>query len=268
MEPNQNNQNNPNNQPSQNTTPPNVINASADNYHNPASNPSTNMDSNPTPQNPPKKSHSALYGMIFFAILAAAGIGFGIWAMLDGNSKAEKKEAQISDLQSQLSEAMQANPVEDTAIVEDTETITETITEDSTATTPTVNTADYIYVGEWNLKIQVPSNLTLTGYKYYMSTDGNSLGVWGTAKGGQYFPDFANTTVNTSPMGIISQYPKGAEKSPLSSPKLVFSDDQYDYYYSHPQIVYSQNGSEREWETESSSIIEQMFNNANNYSKI
>lgn len=51
-----------------------------------------------------KKSHGMLYGMILLAILAAGGIGFGVWAMMDGNSRVQKKDEQISQLQSQLVE--------------------------------------------------------------------------------------------------------------------------------------------------------------------
>ena len=52
----------------------------------------------------PKKSHGMLYGMILLAILAAGGIGFGVWAMMDGNSQVAKKDEQIADLRGQLAE--------------------------------------------------------------------------------------------------------------------------------------------------------------------
>ena len=54
-----------------------------------------------------KKSHGMLYGMILLAILAAGGIGFGVWAFLDGNSRVAKKDGQISDLNSQISSLQQ-----------------------------------------------------------------------------------------------------------------------------------------------------------------
>lgn len=50
------------------------------------------------------KSKGMLIGMICFAILAIGGIGFGVWAMMDGNDKVAKKDEQISDLNSQLAE--------------------------------------------------------------------------------------------------------------------------------------------------------------------
>ena len=71
-------------------------------------------------QDKPKKNHSMLYGMILLAILAAGGIGFGVWAMMDGNSRAQKKDEQISQLQSQLAEKSEVVVDDDTTVVDDT----------------------------------------------------------------------------------------------------------------------------------------------------
>lgn len=51
---------------------------------------------------PVKKSGKGmLYGMIIFIILAIGGIGFGVWAMMDGNTQKANLEKQISDLRVQ-----------------------------------------------------------------------------------------------------------------------------------------------------------------------
>ncbi len=65
-----------------------------------------------------KKSHGMLYGMILLAILAAGGIGFGVWAMMDGNSQVAKKDEQIADLRGQLAEKGSV-VVDDTTITND-----------------------------------------------------------------------------------------------------------------------------------------------------
>ena len=70
-------------------------------------------------QDKPKKSHGMLYGMILLAILAVGGIGFGVWAMMDGNSQVAKKDEQITDLRSQLVEKNEV--VDDTTVVVDTD---------------------------------------------------------------------------------------------------------------------------------------------------
>ena len=72
-------------------------------------------------QDKTKKSHGMLYGMILLAILAAGGIGFGVWAMMDGNSRVAKKDEQIASLNSQLAEKSQ----EQTEVESDTTIIDE-----------------------------------------------------------------------------------------------------------------------------------------------
>ena len=210
-------------------------------------------------QDKPKKSHGVLYGMILLAILAAGGIGFGVWAMMDGNAQVAKKDEQITDLNRQLAEKSQTVVGDDTTAV-DAETSYNNETD--------VNTADYIYVGEWGLKIKIPDNLTITGYVYSMLPGYTSVKITGNTKGGQYLPGFADMSVQSPWLGIISRYPKGTEMSPMSPPAFVFSDEQYDYYCSNPQMVISTDESEIQWEVESVNVIQQMLKNKDNYSKI
>ena len=71
-------------------------------------------------ENAPKKSNGMLIGLVLCLILAIGGIGFGVWAMMDGNSRAQKKDEQISQLQSQLAEKSEVVVEDDTTVVEDT----------------------------------------------------------------------------------------------------------------------------------------------------
>ena len=48
-----------------------------------------------------------LYGMIIFMVLAIGGIGFGIWAMMDGNSKVANLDKQVLDLKKQNAELLE-----------------------------------------------------------------------------------------------------------------------------------------------------------------
>ena len=48
-----------------------------------------------------KGGNGMLYGMILCAVLAIGGIGFGVWAMMDGNTKAEQLSAQNTVLKEQ-----------------------------------------------------------------------------------------------------------------------------------------------------------------------
>ncbi len=54
-----------------------------------------------------KKSNGMLIAIIICAILAAGGIGFGVWAMMDGNNQVAKRDEQIANLNRQLAEKNQ-----------------------------------------------------------------------------------------------------------------------------------------------------------------
>lgn len=217
-------------------------------------------------QDKPKKNHGMLYGMILLAILAAGGIGFGVWAMMDGNSRAQKKDEQISQLQSQLAEKSEVVVEDDTTVVDDDEG------GDSTTNTSVANTTDYIYVGEWGLKIKIPDSLSTVSYRFSHEAGFTKVTVWGVdCSGGrcQFFPNYANVNENAYGMGSITRYPKGTTFNEASSPTLVFSDESYDYYQYHPQMIYTTDNpsDEAQWEMDGINIINDMLSNPDNYSK-
>jgi hypothetical protein len=216
-------------------------------------------------QDKPKKNHGMLYGMIMLAILAAGGIGFGVWTMLDGNSRSQKKDEQILQLQSQLAEKSEV-------VVEDGTTVVDDESGDSTTSTSVANSTDYIYVGEWGLKIKIPDSLSTVSYRFSHEAGFTKVTVWGVdCSGGrcQFFPNYANVNENTYGMGSITRYPKGTTFNEASSPTLVFSDESYDYYQYHPQMVYTTDNpsDEAQWEMDGINTIDEMLSNPDNYSK-
>ncbi len=52
----------------------------------------------------PKKNNGMLIGLILCLLLAVGGIGFGIWAMMDGNAQKDALNSQISALKAQNNE--------------------------------------------------------------------------------------------------------------------------------------------------------------------
>ena len=115
-----------------------------------------------------KKGHGMLIGLILCLLLAAGGIGFGVWEMMDGNTTKADFENQIADLKKQNNE------------LRDKLSSTSEIEEDVTVNVETddgVDVADYIYVGgEWNAKVKKPSSVVGFAYAF----DGYKLYVWGT----------------------------------------------------------------------------------------
>ena len=51
-----------------------------------------------------RKNNGMLVGMILLAVLAVGGIGFGVWAMVDGDSQEKQLNIQIDTLKQQNSE--------------------------------------------------------------------------------------------------------------------------------------------------------------------
>lgn len=217
-------------------------------------------------QDKPKKSHGMLYGMILLAILAAGGIGFGVWAMLDGNSRAQKKDEQISQLQSQLAEKSEVVVDDDTTVAEDD------VEGDSVASTSVANTADYIYVGEWGIKIKIPEELKKVSYlvDYRVSEQNEEyLYINGVVGDTENIPSFLNTPTEEFWLGCLHRLVQGEEPALRASMgALVTTIDGYEYYYGHPQAVLSTNEQDRELELKTVDSIRQMFTNVNNYSKI
>lgn len=56
-----------------------------------------------------KPGKGLIIGMIVCAIIAVGGIGFGVWAMMDGNTQKEQLNLQISALKNQNNELTQQN---------------------------------------------------------------------------------------------------------------------------------------------------------------
>ena len=218
-----------------------------------------------TPMNPggdivfkdkPKKNKGMIAGLIILALLAAGGIGFGVWAFLSGNQKEAKLNEQISDLQSQL-----ANQPEVDETIVDVDTNSD------------VNTTDYIYVGEWGLKINTNEQLKNISYyfDYRSGAEGEYLYINGVKNNIESTPSFLNTSTEENWLACLSRYPIGTDISADPSGslgELVFSDDNYSYYYGHPQSTFSSNQNDLELETQTVELMKNLFTNQNNYSKI
>ena len=125
---------------------------------------------NKTGDNPVKKSSGKgmMIAVVLLASVAVGGIGFGVWAMMDGNSQTKTLNDQIGDLKKTNSELMEKlsrqeeKPVVDNEVIIDADTSTK------------VNSEDYIYVGEWGIKIKKPENwgdsVVFNGYEYDHNT--------------------------------------------------------------------------------------------------
>ena len=203
-------------------------------------------------ENTPKKSGKGMiFGLVLCAILAVGGIGFGVWAMMDGEAQKNGLNEQISALKTQNNELMDKLSAASSNATD-------------TNKDSDVDTADYIYVGKWGLKIKVPEELVVLRHKFVDETnnDSSSLCVMGyNKKDSQSSPSFVD---NDEYLTCISRVPK--DSSPYGY--KIFSEGDYDYLFNNAQTYYSIDENDISWEKESRELMSQVFGDADNYQKI
>lgn len=168
--------------------------------------------------------------------------------------------------------------------------VSDTTTTNCQTTTPdnnqqeatTTADANYIYIGQWGIKVKIPENLKNLHYSYqsegldrFEYSDGtikifnhnSSVGISGTdgESDDGISPDFVSD--NKDNLGDIIRYEVGSYDCNASCPAYVTTIGDYEYYYSHPQAVATRDQSMLEWETASVELIKNMLSDANNYSK-
>ena len=213
---------------------------------------------NPMTLGPKKASKGGIIAAILFAIIAVGGVGFGVWTMMDSKTKEEQLNSQIDALKKTNNELM--------------DKIAEGGSEEEPGTGATVDTENYIYVGEWGMKIKISDGLKRVSYGIRQTdivSGGSFLWVWGNVD--ERLPGFANPSENSSPLGVIGRLPianlNGADCH-ADTFELVFSDDEYNYCYSHPQGVYSDGDEELGYEKMATELIERILKDEGSYSKI
>lgn len=203
-----------------------------------------------------------ILAIVLLLIVAAGGVGFGVWAYMDGNTQKEQLSAQVNDLQEQNSELQ-----EQLASGSNTGTGMSGGIEGET-----INTADYIYIGEWGIKIKVPEDLNQVSYLFdsrASESDVEYLYINGVAGEYETVPSFVNTSTQEYWLGVLDRYPSGgAEEIPAGMRgDYVTTIAGYEYYYGHPQNV-TTDGDEQELELKTMDAIQDMLTNAENYSAI
>ncbi len=210
---------------------------------------------NPTPaedmavQNEPKKKSSKtgiILGFVLLFLLAAGGIGFGVWAMMDGNTQKEQLNAKIDELKKQNNE------------------LEEMISVDSGDHAADSDTGRYIYVGEWGLKIKIPDELKKVSYELgYGDDNQSSLCISGVAGETNYLPEFADINKNRPGLGCVSRS-TGVEPMMCT---VVFSENDFDYCVSRANGPFSA-GDELVLENNAINAIWETLNNKTNYIRL
>ncbi|MBQ9180578.1 hypothetical protein IJ135_00570 [Candidatus Saccharibacteria bacterium] len=222
----------------------------------------------------PKKNNGMMIGLIVACIVAVGGIAFGAFGMISGGQDTTKLQQQVATLQQQNAELAGQ-------ITAETITIT-TPSEEEVELEPVVveNTSDFIYVGEWGLKIAIPEDLSFVSYRYLKSPFsagagyGEYLGVSAVqANAVEGLPAFANPFVNYGMMCYVDRFPVDTDATQVNAAanlgQFIMSDGDYNYYFVGPQATYSAGDEARSAiEISSVEIIKNMLTNPENYSAI
>lgn len=221
----------------------------------------------PVVDNKPKGGNGLKIVAIVASVVAVCGIGFGVYGMMQSS----QKDSQISNLKVQIKDD---DGTITTVEAPEIETSTNNGTTITIADSPSLSADElyhYIYIAQWDVKIKLPVSLGGFSYRYYTMPGYTSLEVAGTscATQGQcqYAPEFADLSKTNFSLGTINRFYKETEPS-IGGGEKVFTIGDYDYYYVHPQAVYSVDSSEITWEAESVNLIKDILTNADNYSAI
>ena len=177
-----------------------------------------------------KESKGMMMGMMMCAVLAIAGIGFGVYEMLQANSAKQ----QIADLKVEIKKDDGTTTTLETDKIEVKEEDKTIVISDSAVT---ANTEDYIYIGEWGLKFKIPEGLHQVSYRihndseiegpWYSKTGVSSLIVEGY-KNAQDSVTYSNETQNSSACASAWVVRVPVAKRTNGAP--AFTIGEYDFY--------------------------------------
>lgn len=216
-----------------------------------------------------QKPYAVAIGIL--AVLAAAGIGLGVTGLILNNGA--KRE--VADLQAEVDQKNDAIKKIEEQLGAQVEIEEETDTGEVSEEVKVSAATDYIYVGEWGIKIKVPEDLTSVTYTFVGGKD--RIYISGAKRGEQYYPTFLeNSAERGSGMGVLHRYNKtdssvdvqtdsetGAKGLTQKSDgyflgSVVYENEDYYFCYSHAQGL-SGTETERDWEITSADMVEDML---------
>lgn len=214
-------------------------------------NPMANPTLPPSAPSADKGDKTFKIATIIVSVIALAGIGFGVYGMLQST----QKDTDITSLKTQVQNL-------NTALAAANDNTPDNTTPDDTTTE---DTQDYIYVGEWGIKIKIPENLKNVSYEVsnYDNDDsaGTNLCVTGATTGhGDQKPSFIKYVLSESAFVCVTKLTKATE----NDERLSGMVDKY--VIQGPQAI-TGDGTDADWEVESVNAIKEMLS-TDNFTKI
>ena len=149
--------------------------------------------------------------------------------------------------------------------------------DDADSTTPElIASSDYIYIGEWGIKIKIPEGLKGVSYlfesnTYQIETDNgpvemstDTIYVSAILDDMTYIPDAFKLTQNPTGLGLLTRH---YSPSDLPGAQYIGKIDEYYYSYAHPQAVFSVDETEQQQELSAANLIKDMLSDLDNITK-
>lgn len=239
--------------------------------------PEPTFDNGPSIVGKKDKKTAWILAIVLLLIIAAGGVGFGVWAYMDGNTQREQLNAQISSLTQQNSELQEK--IEDLSKKKGDEDTSVEISYDEidvwsdgskNIESAFLGKTSQIDIKDWGFSLIIPETLDNISYSVrHFDGDGqdgyDALRVSGTINGVSQVPDFANMNLNSDGLVGINRLKKGQADDKCV---LLFSDDDYDYCFVKTLGVYSTDEDMMDLESQSANLIQQVVLNPENYSKM
>lgn len=205
-----------------------------------------------------------LIAMSFFGLMGIVVGAIGVSAEVDAlNQKADAEKRLTSMRKTLFSYATRLGIKVD----EDGQPI-----EGEVLTGPNIASKNYLYIGEWGLKIYIPNSLKNVSYVFNNTVPKTkepsdkpnitSVCIAAIPQDATYTPEFAQLATNPRGLGCLYRSPtKTPENLAGHQWRLVRWDSRYYYNYSPPQENFSKDETELAWETTAIESIQGMLTN-------
>lgn len=186
-------------------------------------------------------------------IVAVCGIGFGVYSMMQSS----QKDNQVSDLQKQI------NTLND-ELSSNNNSSTDETTSNSSATNN--NPKDYLYIGEWGVKIKIPDGLYIYDYKVKLAETANF--TWYDNAPHIVVSGFTQQ-LTSSPSIPEECYSLIVARTKDQTDESLASYDGYSYSIGTDVPCLVETGySKEDVDLGGKQLIKEMFSDINNYSRI
>ena len=196
---------------------------------------------------PVKKNNKTgiILGFVLLALIAAGGVAFGVWAMMDGDTKTKQLEAQVDFLKEQNNKL--------SSEIEGLEKkIASTDDDEPDTNSDTVEKDNFFIADEFNIRVNLPDDILIgrTGFGEN-GYCGPYISILEVIKDGQ-------TLTAEDGFGYITKCPLSS-MHPYAS--LVYTYGDYNYYYES-----ANGGFDDESKDETVKVLKTIFEDSNNYS--